>query len=113
MGLGAIAVLNSPICPKPSDGRVAHIQAVVCRHYGIPIGEMTSARRSRAVARPRQVAMYLARERTPFSLPHIGRLFGNRDHTTVLHAIRMIELLSKGNKGLARDLSELREALEA
>jgi hypothetical protein len=113
MGVGAIAVLTSPICPKPSEGPVAHIQSVVAWHYGIPIREMTSARRSREVARPRQVAMYLTRERTPFSYPHIGRLFGNRDHTTVLHAVRTIEALRKGNRALAQDIDTLLEKLAA
>lgn len=72
---------------------VARIQSVVAEVCDVPLIEMTSQRRSREVARPRQVAMYLAKELTPRSLPEIGRRFGNRDHTTVMHAIRRIEQL--------------------
>ena len=70
---------------------ISDIQRATSKHFGLKPIEMVSARRSRDVARPRQVAMYLARELTPHSLPMIGRLFGNRDHTTVMHAIREIE----------------------
>lgn len=74
----------------PSRLTVAAIQGAVASHYGIPFAEMTSHRRSRAVARPRQVAMYLARELTPKSLPDIGRCFGDRDHTTVMYALKAV-----------------------
>lgn len=91
---------------------VAEIQQRVCEHFGVPLGAMTSARRCREEARPRQVAMALCKEFTPRSLPEIGRLFGNRDHTTVLHAIRQIEKLRKADteldssvRKLARDLA--------
>lgn len=72
---------------------IARIQEEVARYFSIPLSEMTSARRSRDVARPRQIAMFLARELTPKSLPDIGRRFGGRDHTTVMHAIRVVEAL--------------------
>lgn len=72
---------------------IEEIQRSVCEHYNIRHAEMTSARRSREVARPRQVAMYLAKRLTPRSLPEIGRRFGGRDHTTVIHAIRRIDAL--------------------
>jgi hypothetical protein len=112
MGIGAIAVLNAPISPKHSDGPVAHIQKVVAHYFGVPVREMTSARRSREVARPRQVAMYLARELTPFSLPMIGKLFGNRDHTTVIHALRVVEGLIEINfRGTANQIADLRRSL--
>lgn len=77
------------VTPRPP--LVSEIQRAVAAQFGIDIREMKSARRARAVARPRQVAMYLSRELTPKSLPEIGRLFGNRDHTTVIHACRQIE----------------------
>lgn len=67
------------------------IKRHVAASFGIPIIEMTSARRARAVARPRQVAMSLARSLTSRSLPEIGRAFGNRDHTTVMWAVDRIE----------------------
>jgi chromosomal replication initiator protein len=73
---------------------------------------MHSARRARAVARPRQVAMYLAKQLTPRSLPEIGRKFGGRDHTTVMHAVRKIEELKAQDRTLAEDLELLRRMLE-
>ena len=72
---------------------IAEIQRAVGLHFGTKMIDMVSARRSRCVARPRQVAMYLARQMTTLSLPQIGRHFGNRDHTTVMHACRKIEEL--------------------
>src|SRR6185369_2400178 len=72
---------------------VGEIQREVAAFFRIPAAEMVSQRRGRVVARPRQVAMYLAKQLTPKSLPNIGRLFGNRDHTTVIHAVRTVERL--------------------
>jgi hypothetical protein len=112
MGFGAIAVLNAPVRPRPSEGPVARIQRVVAEHYRIPFREMTSARRSRDVARPRQVAMYLARELTPFSLPTIGKFFGNRDHTTILYAIRKIGDLDENDPRMSSDINALLGKLE-
>jgi chromosomal replication initiator protein len=73
---------------------------------------MQSARRARAVARPRQVAMYLAKQLTPRSLPEIGRKFGGRDHTTVIYAIRKIEELRTGDPSLSEDIETLRRLLQ-
>jgi chromosomal replication initiator protein len=70
---------------------IADIQARVARFYDLPLIEMRSARRARKVAWPRQVAMYLARRLTTRSMPEIGRRFGGRDHTTVIHAVRAVE----------------------
>ena len=92
---------------------VARIQEVVARYYCIQSTEMTSARRARLVARPRQVAMYLTRELTPKSLPDIGRRFGGRDHTTVIHAMKTIERLKQIDGELADDIDTLRERLAA
>lgn len=72
---------------------IAAIQQATAATFGISTHDMTSARRGRGVARPRQVAMFIARERTPYSMPHIGRDFGGRDHTTVIHACRQVEKL--------------------
>jgi chromosomal replication initiator protein len=77
----------------PRIPAINEIQKAVAQYFDIPVNEMTSARRARHIARPRQVAMYLARELTPRSLPEIGRRFGWRDHTTVMHAIKQIERL--------------------
>ena len=73
---------------------------------------MQSARRARAVARPRQVAMYLAKQLTPRSLPEIGRKFGGRDHTTVMHAVARVAELMKQDAGFAEDVALLRKMLE-
>ncbi|MBX6367335.1 MAG: chromosomal replication initiator protein DnaA [Rhodospirillales bacterium] len=99
---------------RANDRRVTieEIQKRVAEHYNIRLGDMHSARRARAVARPRQVAMYLAKQLTPRSLPEIGRKFGGRDHTTVMHAVRKIEELKAQDRTLAEDLELLRRMLE-
>lgn len=70
---------------------VRDIKAAVCAHYRLPAIEMESQRRSKEIVRPRQVAMCLSKQMTPQSLPAIGKLFGGRDHTTVMHAVKSIE----------------------
>lgn len=72
---------------------IAEIQASVARYFRVTAVEMISERRAVAIARPRQIAMYLAKRLTTRSLPEIGRKFGNRDHSTVIHAVRRIEEL--------------------
>lgn len=78
------------ILPRTAYPRISLIQEVVAQRFEVSKLDMTSHRRTAAVVLPRQVAMYLAKEMTPKSLPEIGRLFGGRDHTTVLHAVRKI-----------------------
>jgi chromosomal replication initiator protein len=99
---------------RANDRRVTieEIQKRVAEHYTIRIADMSSARRARAVARPRQVAMYLAKVLTSRSLPEIGRKFGGRDHTTVMHAVRKIEELKAADPALAEDVELLRRMLE-
>lgn len=92
---------------------IDEIQRRVSDHYRIRQSEMTSARRAREVARPRQIAMYLAKQLTPRSLPEIGRRFGGRDHTTVIHAVRQIEKLRKADAELDADVRLLLRQLEA
>ncbi len=92
---------------------IDEIQRSVCEHYGIRHAEMTSARRAREVARPRQVAMYLAKRLTPRSLPEIGRRFGGRDHTTVIHAIKRIKQLRVDDSELDSDVRSLLRKLES
>jgi chromosomal replication initiator protein len=98
---------------RASDRRITieEIQRKVAEHYNIKLAEMSSERRARAVARPRQVAMYLAKQLTTRSLPEIGRKFGGRDHTTVMHAIRVIEGLRQSEPALAEDIELLRRLL--
>jgi hypothetical protein len=92
MGMGAAAVLNRELpVPDNYESPIARIKRVTAAHFRIPAEEMVSARRDRKVARPRQVAMYICKRLTPRSLPDIGRHFGNRDHTTVIHAVRTVE----------------------
>ena len=91
---------------------IDEIQKKVAEHFNIKLGEMTSDRRARAVARPRQVAMYLAKQLTTRSLPQIGRKFGGRDHTTVMHAVRKIEELMGTDPSLAEDVELLRRMLQ-
>lgn len=88
------------------------IQRAVCAHYKIDRLEMSSKRRAREVARPRQVAMYLAKTLTPRSYPEIGRKFGGRDHSTVIHAIKTIEALRVSDSGIDSDIARIRRALE-
>ncbi|HEY8615464.1 chromosomal replication initiator protein DnaA [Phenylobacterium sp.] len=83
------------------------IQKTVAEHYNLKQADLISERRARAVARPRQVAMWLAKQITTRSLPDIGRRFGGRDHTTVLHAVRRIEALKGEDAAIARDLDVL------
>ncbi len=92
---------------------IDEIQTRVSDHYRIRKAEMTSARRAREVARPRQVAMYLSKQLTPRSLPEIGRRFGGRDHTTVIHAVRQIEKLRAMDPELDSDIRLLTRQLES
>ena len=89
------------------------IQRRVSEHYNIRLSEMIGPRRVRTIARPRQIAMYLAKQLTSRSLPEIGRRFGGRDHTTVMHGVRRIEELRATDNQIAEDLELLRRSLEA
>ncbi|MBP0466260.1 chromosomal replication initiator protein DnaA [Roseomonas sp. PWR1] len=99
---------------RAHDRRVTieEIQRKVAEHYNIRLTDMSSARRARNVARPRQVAMYLAKQLTSRSLPEIGRRFGNRDHTTVMHAVSRISELMQADAAFAEDVELLRRMLE-
>ncbi len=99
---------------RANDRRVTieEIQKRVAEHFNIRISDMHSARRARSVARPRQVAMYLAKQLTTRSLPEIGRKFGGRDHTTVMHAVRKVDELRERDAGFAEDVELLRRMLE-
>ncbi len=92
---------------------IDEIQKQVAEHFNVKMAEMTSSRRARIVARPRQVAMYLAKQLTSRSLPEIGRKFGGRDHTTVMHAVKRIEELIAGDRALAEDVELLRRMLQS
>jgi chromosomal replication initiator protein len=92
--------------------RIEDILKIVARHYKVPRNELLSSRRSRDVVRPRQIAMYLAKSLTSRSLPEIGRRFGGRDHTTVLHSVRKVEQLMSQDGELTQEIELLRRMLE-
>ena len=105
-------VLKDVLCANDRRVTIEEIQRKVAEHFEIKLDEMHSARRARSVARPRQVAMYLAKQLTARSLPEIGRRFGGRDHTTVMHAIRKVEELRGADTSFAEDVDLLRRVLE-
>jgi chromosomal replication initiator protein len=92
---------------------IENIQKTVADYYKIKVSEMYSKKRSRNIARPRQVAMALAKELTQLSLPDIGDAFGGRDHTTVLHACRKIAALRTTNTDITRDVNSLLKVLRS
>ena len=92
---------------------IDEIQRTVCQFYRVDRTEMASKRRARAVVRPRQVAMYLAKVLTPRSYPEIGRKFGGRDHSTVIHAVRLIEDLRTRDADMDGDVRSLLRQLES
>lgn len=91
---------------------IEEIQRRVAEHYNIKLADMSSPRRARQVSRPRQIAMYLAKQLTTKSLPDIGRGFGGRDHTTVMHAVKKVEELAAGDISFAEDIDLLKRMLE-
>jgi chromosomal replication initiator protein len=92
---------------------IEEIQRKVSEHFNIRLADMIGPKRVRTIARPRQVAMYLAKTMTTRSLPEIGRRFGGRDHTTIMHGIRKVEELMSTDSQLAEDINLLRRLLEA
>jgi len=92
---------------------VEEIQRKVSEHYNIRLSDMIGPKRLRSYARPRQVAMYLCKQLTSRSLPEIGRRFGGRDHTTVMHGVRRIDELKQQDGQIAEDIEMLRRSLEA
>jgi len=100
---------------RASDRKVTidEIMRKVSEHYNLRLSDLLSPKRTRTIARPRQVAMYLSKQLTSRSLPEIGRRFGGRDHTTVLHAVRKIEELKSVDNQIAEDVELLRRMLEA
>ena len=90
---------------------VDKIQNVVSNFFNIPLSEMLSQRRSRPLARPRQIAMFLAKKMTTRSLPEIGRRFANRDHTTVIHAVKTITRLSEQDDEMKKNINQIKSLL--
>ncbi len=92
---------------------IEEIQKKVSQHFNVKMSDMSSARRSRTIARPRQIAMYLSKNLTSRSLPEIGRRFGNRDHTTVIHAVKKVEELRNKDDSFDEDVQLLIRMLES
>ena len=92
---------------------IEEIQKKVAEHFNIRLTDMHSPRRSRSVARPRQIAMYLAKSITSRSLPEIGRKFGGRDHTTVMHAVKKIEELKQEDNNFSEDIELLKRLIDS
>ena len=90
---------------------VDKIQNVVSNYFNIALSEMLSQRRSRPLARPRQIAMFLAKKMTTRSLPEIGRRFANRDHTTVIHAVKTITRLSEQDDEMKKNINQIKSLL--
>jgi chromosomal replication initiator protein len=107
----ATAILRPHLRGAEKRITVDDIQKAVSEHFGLKQADLLSERRTRAVARPRQAAMYLAKQLTTRSLPDIGRRFGGRDHTTVLHAVRRIEELRAVDPVLANDIETIARKL--
>jgi hypothetical protein len=92
--------------------RIEDVIGAVCNHFNVSKTDMLSSRRHKAIVMPRQVAMYVARTFTLRSLPEIGRRFGGRDHTTVMHAVgKMTALLEAGDERAASDIAAIKQAL--
>lgn len=103
--------LRDLIAVQSRQVTIDNIQRTVAEYYKIKVSEMYSKKRSRTIARPRQIAMALAKELTPLSLPDIGEAFGGRDHTTVLHACRKVAELRSMNSDITRDFNSLLQVL--
>ena len=97
---------------EPRRVKIDDILRVVMKHFGVNRGDLLSSRRNRSIVRPRQIGMWLAKSLTARSLPEIGRRFGGRDHTTVLHAIRKIKSLLADDPSLREEVEVLKRMLK-
>ena len=109
----SLIATGRPLIVSTGASTIDEIQRTVCQFYRIDRAEMSSKRRARAVVRPRQVAMYLSKVLTPRSYPEIGRKFGGRDHSTVIHAVRLIEDLRQRDADMDGDVRSLLRQLES
>ena len=107
-----IAIRDLIRAREPKRVKIEDIQKLVASHYSVTRADILSSRRTATVVKPRQVAMYLSKALTLRSLPEIGRRFGGRDHTTVLHAVRKIEGLTTSNSALREELELLKRMLQ-
>lgn len=112
MEITELAIADLINSREPRRIRIEEIQKVVAGHYNVSKHDLLSARRTRAIVRPRQIAMYLAKTMTPRSFPEIGKRFGGRDHTTVLHAVRKVEELAAADSTLAQEIELLKRLIQ-
>jgi chromosomal replication initiator protein len=112
VALAAAAVRDLSHTPEAIRVRIEDILQIIGRHYSVSRADLLSPRRARSIVRPRQIGMYLAKKLTSRSLPEIGKRFGGRDHSTVLHAVRKIEELLKADEKLAREIALLTRMVE-
>ena len=112
MEIAEMAIADLIGSREPRRIRIEDIQKVVASHYNVSKHDLLSARRTRAIVRPRQIAMYLAKTMTPRSFPEIGKRFGGRDHTTVLHAVRKVEELAAADEALAQEIELLKRLIQ-
>jgi chromosomal replication initiator protein len=110
--LAAAAVRDLSHTPEAIRIRIDDILQIISKHYSVSRPDLLSPRRARSIVRPRQIGMYLAKKLTSRSLPEIGKRFGGRDHSTVLHAVRKIEELLKADEKLAREIALLTRMIE-
>ena len=110
--LAEVAIRDLIHAREPKRVKIEDIQKLVASHYSVTRADILSSRRTATVVKPRQVAMYLSKTLTLRSLPEIGRRFGGRDHTTVLHAVRKIEGLRASNDTLREELELLKRMLQ-
>ena len=109
--IAELAIRDLVRTPDPKRVKIEDIQKLVASHFNVSRGDILSARRTASVVRPRQIAMYLSKLLTPRSLPEIGRRFGGRDHTTVLHAVRKITGLVTADATLSEEIELLKRML--
>jgi chromosomal replication initiator protein len=112
MDIAEMAIADLVGLREPRRIRIEDIQKVVASHYNVSKHDLLSARRTRAIVRPRQIAMYLAKTLTPRSFPEIGKRFGGRDHTTVLHAVRKVEELAAADTVLKQEIELLKRIIQ-
>ncbi|WP_205520931.1 chromosomal replication initiator protein DnaA [Propylenella binzhouense] len=112
VAVAEVAIADLVGLREPKRIRIEDIQKVVSSHFNVSKTDLLSARRTRAIVRPRQIAMYLAKTMTTRSFPEIGKRFGGRDHTTVLHAVRKVEELASGDDTLAQEIELLKRMLQ-
>ena len=106
-------ILKDLINDKAKLINIDNIQKTVASFFHISLQEMLSQRRSRSLARPRQIAMYLSKKFTSKSLPDIGRKFSNRDHTTVIHAVKKINELIEKDESIKNNIIEIKKQLHS